>query len=89
MSTILDALRRNQPDDDDPPRGDSHSEAVLATLGYPRERPRKRGNAARLSNGLSKFWDHVQPLSCAKQHNMLSCAKRAVKRLYRRLLDHV
>src|SRR6185295_2632191 len=43
VSAILDALRRNQPDDDDPPRGDSHSEAVLATLGYPRERPRKRG----------------------------------------------
>jgi hypothetical protein len=43
VSAILDALRRNQPEDDGPPHGDSHSDAVLATLGYPRERPRKRG----------------------------------------------
>ena len=37
MSTILDALRRSAPKDYDE-GGDSHSDAVLATLGYPKER---------------------------------------------------
>ena len=43
MSLILDALRRDTPKDDDESRDESHPDSVLATLGYPRQRPRKRG----------------------------------------------
>ena len=44
MSLIHDALTRNTPKDDDSPRGESHSDSVLATLGYARHhRPRKHG----------------------------------------------
>jgi Tfp pilus assembly protein PilF len=43
VSTILDALRRSAPKDDDEQGGDSHSDSVLATLGYPRQRPRRSG----------------------------------------------
>ena len=48
MSLILDALRRNTPKDDEAPSGESHSDSVLATLGYPRHRPRKRGLSVKM-----------------------------------------
>ena len=49
MSLILDALKRNTPkDDDESPQGDSRSDSVLATLGYPRQRPRKSGLSVKM-----------------------------------------
>ena len=48
MSTILDALRRHNSDDDsDGPPANSNAESVLATLGYSRERAGQRGVAVR------------------------------------------